>query len=143
MENKLCFKCKNIKTIDFFRIIDVSANKYYSWCIECSKKYDHDRHQKQRPRIIELQKIRKKDIDKWYMELKASLKCSNCPEDHPACLTFHHINPEEKETEVDQAVASHWSKKRILKEIKKCIVLCSNCHNKHHFGYKWAEFIDK
>jgi len=32
-------------------------------------------------------------------------------------------------------IARNWSRKRILDEVAKCIVLCANCHRKMH----WVE----
>jgi len=63
---------------------------------------------------------------------KLKIKCSQCGEDHPAILDFHHLNPKDKDFELAKAIAGGYSKSRILKEIAKCIVLCSNCHRKLH-----------
>jgi hypothetical protein len=35
---------------------------------------------------------------------------------------------------IAQAVNQGWSKERILEEIKKCDVLCANCHFKEHYN---------
>ena len=56
--------------------------------------------------------------------------CSNCSETDWRCLDFHHVNPQDKDDSVTQLVVNGNSKKRILKEIEKCIVLCANCHRK-------------
>jgi ribosomal protein L37E len=49
-------------------------------------------------------------------------------------LDFHHINPDEKDFRI--ADLGHgsikWSK--IEKELRKCVVLCSNCHREVHDG---------
>lgn len=79
---------------------------------------------------------RRKAIQVWFAELKASLRCSQCDENHPACLEFHHHDPAVKETTINAALWQlHWGKKRILLEASKCTVLCANCHRKIH----WAE----
>ena len=44
-----------------------------------------------------------------------------------AALEFHHINPKEKDKTMKQL-----SKDKILEEIKKCILVCSNCHREIH-----------
>jgi len=74
----------------------------------------------------------KVDLRKWFQEFKATLKCSRCSENHPACLQFHHRDPTKKDLEVSVAVQRGWSIKRILEEIAKCDVLCANCHIKAH-----------
>jgi hypothetical protein len=58
-----------------------------------------------------------------------------CGEDHPSTLDFHHEDPAKKEASVRQLLDNGYSQKRILAEIAKCIVLCSNCHRKLH----WSE----
>ena len=66
------------------------------------------------------------------------MKCVKCGENHPACLEFHHNDPNKKEYNVSKIVNSTYSIKTILKEIKKCTVLCSNCHRKEHFKINHA-----
>lgn len=64
--------------------------------------------------------------------IKAQLRCERCGENHPACLEFHHLDPLKKDGNVGH-LARAYSTKRLLEEIKKCIVLCSNCHRKEHY----------
>jgi len=45
---------------------------------------------------------------------------------HPCQLTFHHLDPKKKITEV--AKMESWSFPKIVAEISKCVVLCRNCH---------------
>lgn len=77
---------------------------------------------------------RKKELMVWFQNLKSTLKCENCPESHVATLDFHHINPKEKDLDVTMTIKDGWAKERILKEIAKCKVLCSNCHRKFHYS---------
>lgn len=74
--------------------------------------------------------MRKNSIKRWFKELKQTLSCSNCEENHPVCLDFHHVEPKFKQ--VNQLVRDGYSKTRIMNEIGKCIVLCGNCHRKAH-----------
>jgi hypothetical protein len=69
--------------------------------------------------------------DKWDA-FKSSLHCARCPQNHIAALDFHHINPEDKEYSVSKLISSKMFTKA-YKEIKKCIVLCANCHRIHHY----------
>lgn len=73
------------------------------------------------------QNRRKKD---WIWEHKHAHGCSNCDEDHPACLDFHHTNPDEKRFRVSQY--GRYSLDLVKEEIEKCILLCANCHRKEH-----------
>lgn len=61
-------------------------------------------------------------------------KCCLCGYDKiPDALEFHHINPEEK----DYAIASNGTchdLEKDLAEVKKCILVCANCHREVHSG---------
>lgn len=87
----------------------------------------------QREKARERQAKRRIEFKAWFDEFKKTLKCSKCGFAHPAALDFHHENPTEKEYNI--AYLKHnGSKESILKEMEKCIVLCSNCHRIHHFN---------
>lgn len=60
--------------------------------------------------------------------------CIRCGEDHPACLEFHHRDPNEKEFSLRDVHTQKFSVGRIQKEIDKCDVLCANCYRKEHWG---------
>lgn len=79
-------------------------------------------------------KHRKKERMLWFEDLKKGLRCSQCPESHPGCLDFHHLDSTKKRMAVSLLVAQAYSEKVILIEIAKCIVLCSNCHRKLHYA---------
>lgn len=84
---------------------------------------------------------RKKRIRKWYNQYKSKLKCSVCSENSIECLCFHHIDPTKKEIEVGLALSRDWSIEKIEEEMKKCIVLCLNCHAKEHARLRNNGFI--
>lgn len=71
-----------------------------------------------------------------FQDFKSTLRGTQCGESHPACLEFHHRRGEEKGANVADLVNSGWPMKRILEEIKKCDVLCANCHRKEHWEEK-------
>ena len=67
------------------------------------------------------------ELKEWF---KRGFCCEYCGEDDFRTLVFHHVNPEEKEFSISTMVADGYSRERIGKEIKKCLVLCANCHRK-------------
>ena len=74
----------------------------------------------------------------WFNKYKSKLHCEICYENNPACLEFHHINPDTKYHPVSDLVARGYSKRTILLEVKKCRVLCANCHRiLHSKGEVW------
>lgn len=61
-------------------------------------------------------------------------KCEKCGYDkNLSALEFHHINPSEKEFQIDSRHISNTSIVRLKKEINKCMLLCSNCHKEIHY----------
>lgn len=79
----------------------------------------------------------REQLKNWLIEYKKNSHCNICNENHPACLEFHHKNPKEKEYNISNVIY----KKNLLleelkKEIKKCVVLCANCHRKLHWEKK-------
>ena len=68
--------------------------------------------------------------------------CSRCGEKRPACLHFHHIDPKTKNP-ILKAKRAQGGRTRemarltrgdLLTEMKKCIVLCANCHSIEEWG---------
>lgn len=74
-------------------------------------------------------------IAQWLSEMGKKLECSICLEDHVACMDFHHRNPEEKEFNIAHGNI-YYSKEKVLKELAKCDILCSNCHRKLHYNQR-------
>ena len=58
-------------------------------------------------------------------------KCQCCGYDKCIqALEFHHLNPEEKEFNFNENTNRSWNSTR--EEIKKCILVCANCHREIH-----------
>ena len=60
--------------------------------------------------------------------------CAVCDEREKVCLSAHHINMEEKEFNLGDAVRAKFGVKRVTEELAKCVCLCHNCHAKVHAG---------
>lgn len=50
-----------------------------------------------------------------------------------AALEFHHPDPKVKEQKLTYIVC-RWSWERVLPELTKCVLVCSNCHREIHYG---------
>lgn len=64
---------------------------------------------------------------------KLSHPCIECGENNPVCLTFHHKDSKRKEMNVGKLIKMGLY--IVDREIKKCNVLCLNCHAKLHNGH--------
>ena len=76
----------------------------------------------------EQSRIRRQELVEWMREVKSSIGCRQCDEDHPLALDFHHTR--DKEHNVADMCKAGYGKETIQEEMNKCIVLCANCHRK-------------
>lgn len=131
---RTCTKCNEPKELSEFSFKNKSKGTLSSECKECHRvlRQDYYRNNKQE----ELARVRdfKKKYVEWFKELKSKLVCKECQESHPATLQFHHLDPNEKEIGIADAITRKWSKNKVLREIEKCDVLCGNCHLKLHWN---------
>lgn len=78
----------------------------------------------------------------WFAEYKSKLKCELCGFSHVAALDFHHIDALDKDKNLSQMVGLSTSIPKIKEEIKKCQVLCSNCHRILHYNENHGLVLD-
>lgn len=58
--------------------------------------------------------------------------CKHCQQEyHHSVYEFHHVVPEEKEFKI--SILLQHSFESLKQELDKCILLCGNCHNYHHY----------
>lgn len=135
---QICCRCRIEKEEEDFSFKNKPKNIRNKTCKLCFKEIRKKWYEKYRKKIIAKNISNKEKNIAWFIEYRKDLKCVKCGENHPACLEFHHNDPNKKEYNVSKIVNSTYSIKTILKEIKKCTVLCSNCHRKEHFKINHA-----
>lgn len=54
-------------------------------------------------------------------------KCSNA-------LEFHHKDPSQKDAALSFMLVGAPNRDRLIAELKKCVLLCANCHREYHAG---------
>lgn len=134
MTKKICCCCKNEKELDEFPFRNKEKNIRHGICKECWKDVRKESYEKNKKTTLVRNKRNKRRNVEWYNEYKSKLKCVKCDENHPACLEFHHDDPNEKEYNVSELIRTTYSIKKIIKEIEKCTIFCSNCHKKYHYN---------
>lgn len=63
-------------------------------------------------------------------------KCNVCG--YSKCqeaLEFHHLDPNEKDFNFGNIRANPKNLRNIIDELKKCIMVCANCHREIHYGH--------
>mgnify|MGYP000441469659 CR=1 FL=1 len=70
---------------------------------------------------------------RWLTEYKDGKPCADCGEVFdPVCMDFHHREPHLKKDQVRQLLRDGYSWETVMKEIKKCDLLCACCHRLRH-----------
>ena len=66
----------------------------------------------------------------YILSYKDSHQCVFCGESRAVCLDFHHRRPSEKLFSI--SACSGYSLAKVKVEIRKCIIVCANCHRVLH-----------
>jgi hypothetical protein len=150
---KTCSKCHLIKTFDQFQKKNSTKDGYQTQCKKCRKEYtqtyfsnnklkiqkaNRKRYQLNKEKYLEgCKKYRnsiKEERKAFYLQLKTA-PCMDCGNTFdPECMDFDHRPDEIKLFEISQFAGggqTRISKNKILAEIKKCDLICSNCHRLH------------
>lgn len=130
---KRCSKCKCDKPLSEFAWRSKTRNILHGQCNECRRVTAQQSYIKNKENIKLAVKIRKKLYKDKSSKWKSRLSCVICDEDYIKCLDFHHIDAHTKEFDIS-GMTSRYPLTTILKEVEKCIVVCSNCHRKIHGG---------
>jgi hypothetical protein len=114
---KICSECKQAKSLDLF-----SPDR---------RRFDN-KQARCRPCCYSLKKDKRVENKQKAVQYKGG-KCSRCSLVFE-CLDvydFHHRDPEQKEDSLNRLMNSNWDK--IVPELDKCDLLCSNCHKLTHW----------
>ncbi len=131
---KYCTKCSINKDESCFAQRKLKTKTILqSWCKDCMNKNRMNRYHINKKKEIEVKIRYKQGLKDFIDSIKSTLKCELCGEDNPIVLDFHHLDPSEKDFTLSDAVRLSKSKKKILNEISKCMVLCANCHRIIHY----------
>lgn len=127
---KQCSKCKESKAISEFTKNKTKIDGLNHNCRECQRTYNRE-HYKQNKKyyISKAQKSDKKQrelLEKQINQIK-SKPCTDCKNSFPPeAMDFDHVRGK-KLFEIAQKMRV-WDLNKILKEIDKCELVCSNCH---------------
>jgi len=93
--------------------------------------YSRAYYQANKEAVKEKTKIRRKKDRLLWIEYKTTLSCRICGQNHPATLDFHHVIIHPDNQTINDLTRSG-AYNRVVEELKKCEVLCANCHRIHH-----------
>jgi hypothetical protein len=137
-DTKVCSACQEEKPVSEFGFKDKQNGKLQSRCKPCqsvcSKKHYLSNKDDYRKRARKNNTLYRKRNRQFVSQYKAEKGCHFCKENTPVCLDFHHLDQNEKEINISVMSRGANSIDSIIKEIDKCLVICSNCHRKLHAG---------
>lgn len=142
MVKKKCSVCKEDKKLSEFALHSKKGIKSPR-CRVCQSKLGKQHYNKNKSNYIIGQKIIKDRNRKYLWEYLKNNSCVDCGETDPIVLEFDHLDRENKLAHLSIAVRDKWSIIKINEEIKKCQVLCANCHRRKsakELGY-YKDFI--
>jgi len=126
-KRKYCFKCSPFGEHNT-RQLENSFGRKIKVCPSCEKEHNQKAHKCFSCYFKERQARKIEDVKKmvgdscWICKYNKTWKN----------LCFHHIDPEDKlfGLSTRELVGTKWSK--VIKEMKKCILVCYNCHGEIH-----------
>ncbi len=116
---RICKYCDRDLSLEQFEITGTVKGIAYRRrrCKDCKRKL-------KQARIIRLRE--------WFQNYKENLSCTKCGSSDFRVLEFHHASGD-KEHNVSDMITAGYSTERVQGEIKKCDVLCANCHRIVHW----------
>ena len=124
---KTCYKCKKEKFLIEFSKNKSRVDGLSSHCKSCHKEMRRKHYVSNKTNILNQVLSRKKELREWVDSLKKEKPCKDCGKvDLPFLMDFDHI--EKKEFSISKSWMNGFSKEKILKEIKKCELVCCRCH---------------
>jgi 5-methylcytosine-specific restriction endonuclease McrA len=132
---KKCSKCKKLKNLKEFPIRGKHDKRPRYACTKCLSKHKLNYYRNnfkyraaQKKCSKKSKKLTKKNNREKIFNYLKSHPCVSCGESDPIVLEFDHLKNKNKA--ISLLFAGGYSWKVIMREIKKCQVLCANCHRR-------------
>lgn len=132
---KTCTKCGKEKDLDQFAVRKNKNGIRQSWCRECFRLWNKEAYRsgRRKKQVLERAKKQKAYLQAFVRRVKLRYGCSKCGyKKHYAAIDFHHV--EEKDKVIGQLANNGCSIATMKAEMRKCILLCANCHREYHHG---------
>lgn len=130
---KFCSKCQQDKSKTEFYKSASKPDGYQSRCKACNRIANVESYANSETRRSKVKATREatKDRNKRLVDrYKRMCSCKHCGENDPIVLDLHHVDPNGKDANPASLLGG--SLEVLRAEIRKCIVLCSNCHRREH-----------
>ena len=120
-----CNTCFIKKEEEEFASRGKGKKRHYK-CRKCMNAYTKMNYDQNTQYYIDKAMRRKKEIKAWVNEMK-NIPCADCGNSfHFSSMDFDHLG--DKKFNIATSANKQYPKEKILEEIAKCEVVCSNCH---------------
>jgi len=126
---KTCKKCGIEKAVELFSKNKRRKDGLQDHCKACIKIRDAENYKKNPDKFAKWSKSRRLEVREKVFTYLLDHPCVECGERDIVVLEFDHRTQTTKKFDVMSATHGH-SWKTILEEIKKCDVVCANCHKR-------------
>lgn len=145
---KNCSKCHDTKEDIFFSKSSKSTDGLQAWCKMCTAEARMESYY--RNHVVERKKanlrnrLARQALMVRVFEYLDQHPCETCGETDPRVLQFDHLDRKDKIAPISILVKNYHRWDSLLEEIRKCQILCANCHAKRtavQLGYyKYLEY---
>jgi hypothetical protein len=131
VERRRCYRCRDLKPIEDFAWRRRAKGQHDSFCRPCRSAYGREHYQANRQRYIDQAGKVKRRLTRertlYLLEFFKTHPCVDCGERDPVVLEFDHLR--DKSFAIGPSLSRRgWQD--ILDEMKKCEVVCANCHRR-------------
>jgi transcription elongation factor Elf1 len=134
---KLCSNCEEEQPSTEFYRNKATRSGLTSWCKSCFREAQRQNNAvlKEARRKEKALKPPWKERQRWVKQkfvwrLLNKFNCYRCGMNDPLVLEFHHINAKDKKQNISTLVCASYSMERLKEELRKCKIICANCHRK-------------
>lgn len=135
---KRCSKCKKEQLLSEFCNDKRSLDGKASNCKSCGREFNRISYQKHKEKRLEENKKYNQIKRNFFLDYLSKQKCVDCGDDRILVLQFDHLEPRNSGKCVTEMVYTHGLEK-LKEEIKKCEVVCANCHSIRTFTRKKSD----
>lgn len=130
-QTKTCNKCNFTKNISLFSNYCHSKDGKKGECKACC--YEYSKAWKLKNPTYHNERNKKKALEHKLKAIEIFGGCCQICDGkfHHASMDFHHLDETTKEKSIGDIMDNSWN--ALIKELKKCLLVCSNCHRFIHY----------
>jgi hypothetical protein len=144
MTDRYCRGCQVWHSLDDFAFKNALKQTRHSRCRVCCRESSRRHYEQNKGAYLERNRrynpLRRENGAGFVYQFLAEHPCAECGEPDPIVLELDHHYPTEKLGNVSDMVRNFASVSRLRAEIRKCQVLCANCHQRRTSAAREAHY---